>query len=128
MYRDQQNARAISWWRIAGELAAISIVSVAIAFAVHNVVAEHALATTLDGLDNVFLAGLIAGLALLDTLRRFPASSRRSARRVRLLLWLAYSGACLIFGAYALTVVLLVELIFDLTRALNVATKRPGSS
>lgn len=123
MHSEPRNAPTIQWRRVACELTAISVISVALAIVTKGAVAKYVFVTTLDGLDNVFLAALLIGLGLLDAMRRLPVASERPARRARLLLWLAYSSICFIFGAYALTGILLVELIFDLSRVIAAAVK-----
>ena len=105
--------------RVSVEVALICLVSAGLALAAQRQVSEWVIASTLGGLDNVFLAGLLLGLGLLDALSRFPGASGSSPRRLRLPLWLAYSLGCFFFGGYALTAVLVAELILGLVRSLT---------
>ncbi|RRN78293.1 hypothetical protein EIM50_14915 [Pseudoxanthomonas sp. SGD-10] len=110
--------------RSIAELLVVSSAALVLALALHSPAARLALATAMDGFDNVFLCVLFAGLGLLDLAGRLPAVFRKDARRIRLVLWLGFAGAVLLFGGYALPGILLAELAFDLVYA--VAGMRGG--
>jgi hypothetical protein len=95
-------------------LLALAGAATALALLGHRGVAALAPATRLDGLDNVFLAALLLGLAVLDGMGRLlPEGGAPGARRLRRALWLAFAAAVLAFGADALGWILAAELVFD---------------
>src|SRR5690606_36349345 len=74
-------------------LLALAGAATALALLGHRGVAALAPATRLDGLDNVFLAALLLGLAVLDGMGRLlPEGGAPGARRLRRALWLAFAA------------------------------------